>query len=259
MEYFNTFQNWLFHTDLYQDILSKMPVPLNNIYFDSVLAIGLVIYLILRTVEAVRISCHRSHIRKKQAGEWELRRVREEKVLIRERQVQEKEEKISRFLDYMEFLFTSRTRGNENYEEHWETQDFKPHRRRIGKRNFFLEKKNVSECQDDTMICAESGISDYDVVMDAYDFDEKREHEAVEHREMADERMKSNLHFLDKELKVEVQQELDPESVKKIDADYEKRKARAKLQEEKERKRAEKLEERQRKKGAGHGRFGKKS
>ncbi len=75
---------------------------------------------------------------------------------------------------------------------------------------------------------------------------------------MADERMKSNLHSLEKELKVEVQQELDPQLVEKMDVGYEKRKARAKLQEEKERKQAEKLEERQRKNGAWHGRFGKK-
>ncbi len=258
MEYFYAFQNWLYHTSFYQDILRKMPAPLNNIYFDSVFAIGLVIYLILRVVEAVRIACYRNHIRKKQAGERKLRREREEEVLIRERQVQEKEEKIGRFLDYMEFLFASRARRNENYEENCETQDSKPHRRRIGRRNLFLEKKNVSECPSDTVICAESEVSDYDVVMDAYDYDEKQEHEAVEHREMADERMKSNLHSLEKELKVEVQQELDPQPVEKMDVGYEKRKARAKLQEEKERKQAEKLEERQRKKGAWHGRLGKK-
>lgn len=270
MEYFNAFQNWLYHTGFYQDILSKMPAPLNNIYFDSVLAIGFIVYLILRIIETIRISCYRRRIRKQQAGERERRREKEDEVSARERQVQEQEEKIGRFVDFMEILFASKARRTGQWSpdgtaydetwdgrspETWEIGDDKRQRKRIGFKRFFLEKKDDPEREHEIVIDSRSEVSDFDAVMDAHDYDEKREHEAVERRERADERMKSNLHSLDKELKVEVQQEQVSESSDKPDPEYEKRKARAKLQEEKERKRAEKLEERQRKKGERHGRF----
>lgn len=269
MEYFNAFQNWLYHTGFYQDILSKMPAPLNNIYFDSVLAIGLIVYLILRIIETIRISCYRRRIRKLQAGERERRREKEDEVSERERQVQEQEEKIGRFVDFMEILFASRARRTDQWSsdaanderwdgkgaETWEIGGDKHRRKRIGFKRFFLEKKDDPEYESEIVIDSRSEVSDFDAAMDAYDYDEKREHEAVERREKADERMKSNLRSLDKKLIVEARQEQAYESPDKPDPEYERRKEQAKLQEEKERKHAEKLADRQRKKGERHGRF----
>ena len=73
MSYFYSFQSWLYHTSIYQNLLRELPAPLNNIYFDSILCICLALYLIYRLVETVHIIRYRMKIRKKQESERKRR------------------------------------------------------------------------------------------------------------------------------------------------------------------------------------------
>ena len=80
MQYYYSFQYWFYHTDLYQNILSEMPDPFNNIYFDTVFLLGLVVYVIYRIIEMIRISCYHKRIRGKQANERQIRLERDQEM-----------------------------------------------------------------------------------------------------------------------------------------------------------------------------------
>lgn len=137
MNYFYTFQNWLYQTSLYQNILEEMPAPLNNIYFDSCLLIALVGYLIYQIIDAIRIACYHRRIRRIHKTERQMQSAREQEMLYWEQQVNEKEERLGRFLDYMENLFASRMRKPEDTERY----NLKKGSKKIGRRNFFWRRK----------------------------------------------------------------------------------------------------------------------
>lgn len=260
MEYFYAFQNWLYQTPFYQDILRKMPTPLNNIYFDSLLAIGLLVYLIYRVIEAARIAAYRRRMRRKRDEESDIRREQELEMSDRKRKVQEKEDRLERFLDYMELLFASRAQGESYYEA-----DSEPHtvnagarpeaggHRRIGFRRLFLEKK------DDPVIVSSSGeqeSSDYDAVMDAYVYDMEQENVVEERQREARQKSQTKMNSLDDELRVAaVDEHSSQQVVVADDPEYEKRKDRARKEEEKERRREEKLLKKQQRKEARHGKL----
>ena len=99
-------------------------------------------------------------------------------------------------------------------------------------------------------------MSDYDVVMDAYAYDEKQEQDLEQQQKHSKEKMYSQLHSLDEKLKVEPVEEVVDVQVRELDADFKKRKAKALKAAEKERRRAEKIQKKQQK-GDKYGRFGK--
>lgn len=259
MEFFYAFQKWLYDTPLYQDILRELPAPLNNIYFDSLVLLSLAAYLIYRIVEALHIACYRRHIRKKQERECRQQLEREKEMMYRELQVQQKEEKLGRFMDYMDLLFASRMGRADDYETYGNQEDYyKPEHssKKIGRKNFFLRKKDRLQIGQREDL---SNSSDYDVVMDAFVYDVEQKQKISRRQEAEKEQLDSNIKALDDELRVRVVEE-SAEMVTDMSEDpiLEKRKARARKEAEKERKRAEKfLIKKQR--GAGHGRFGKKS
>lgn len=259
MEYFYAFQKWLYDTPFYQEILKELPVPLNNIYFDSLVLIALAVYLVFRIIEAIRIACYRGRIRRKQERERRQQLEREKEMMYRELQVQQKEEKVGRFMDYMEMLFASRTGRADDYEPYSspETNNSQGHQtRRVGRKNFFLQKKNRFRIAKKDDI---SGTSDYETVMDAFVYDVEQEQKISKRQKDEKEQLHSKIRALDDELRVRVVEEAT-ETVTDISEDpaLEKRKARARREEERERKREKKLL-RKKQKGAWHGGFGKKS
>ena len=104
MEYYYEFQEWLYQTSFYQDILKELPVPLNNIYFDSLVVLVIGVYLIYRILDAIWYAYRRRRIRKRQEKERKLQLQREKEMMYRELQVQQKEENVGRFLDYISYL-----------------------------------------------------------------------------------------------------------------------------------------------------------
>lgn len=249
MDYFYVFQNWLYQTSLYQNILKEMPAPLNNIYFDSLLVICIIVYLLYRVIEAVRIAGYHKRIRKMREVERKTQSEREQEMSYWEQQVNEKEERIGRFLDYMEYLFTSRMRRPEDQEGYSSGKNSK----RLVRRNFFLEKRDIPNRAQGEEV---TPSSDYDVVMDAFAYDVKQEQEISKRQEVEKEQLNLKLSSLDDSLRVEETECRGKEDVSVVDVDLEKRRNRARREEEKERRRAERLLKKKQK-GAYHGRLGK--
>ena len=230
MKYFYAFQNWLFHTSLYQSILSKLPSPFNNIYFDSLLVLGLAVYLVYRFVEAIRIIRYRKRLRRKQADMSREQCRRDQEVTDRERQVKEKEERISRFLDHMECVFTSRMRKTDASESCGRRE----RTGRIGQKRFLLDNK-ARDTADFTT--PESIVTDYDDAMDAFSSGLKQEQEVREMQEQQREQLNSKLKSLDITFKEdEITQDKGVVEIG-VDRAIEKRKEKARKEEEKERKR----------------------
>lgn len=101
----------------------------------------------------------------------------------------------------------------------------------------------------------EETVSDYDVVIDAYAYDEMKEQDLQQQQKQSEEKMYSQLYTLDEQLKVKPVEEIVDVQVKELDADFKKRKAKALKAAEKEQRKAEKLQKKQQK-GEKHGGFG---
>ena len=177
MSYFYSFQSWLYHTSIYQNLLRELPAPLNNIYFDSILCICLVVYLIYRLVESVHIIRYRKKIRRKQEADRKRRLEKDQELHERERKVDEKEERIGRFFDSMESLFTGKMRTQEV------AGVCRPQKSRklLGRKMFFLEKKGTVTGEKPDV---EETVSDYDVVMGAFASEVEQEERMNQLREM---------------------------------------------------------------------------
>lgn len=229
MEYFYEFQSWLYETRLYQEILKELPVPLNNIYFDSLIILGLLVYLLYRILDALWYALRRRRIRKRQERERKQQLQREKEMMYREMQVQQKEESVGRFLDFMEMLAA---RGMEHTQGYGNRNITGQHGKRIGRKNFLLEKNDVPD------------TSDYDVVMDAVVYDARQDSEIAKKQKREQEQMQTRISELDEVIKVHVLDETEVMEAAAPDVALEKRKERARRRDEKERQKAEKKKQR---------------
>ena len=69
MKYFYELQDWLYQTELYQEVLKELPEPLNNIYFDTIVAIIIGVYLLYRIFDMLHSFFYYRRIRKMQERE----------------------------------------------------------------------------------------------------------------------------------------------------------------------------------------------
>lgn len=230
MEYFYEFQSWLYETRLYQEILKELPVPLNNIYFDSLIILGLLVYLLYRILDALWYALRRRRIQKRQEKEKKQQLQREKEMMYRELQIQQKEENVGRFLDFMEMLAARRMEHTQGYGNRNITGQ---HGKRIGRKNFLLEKNDVPD------------ISDYDVVMDAVVYDARQDSEIAKKQKREQEQMQSRISELDEVIKVRVLDETEVMEAVAPDAALEKRKEKVRRKDEKERQKAEKKKQKE--------------
>lgn len=234
MEYYYEFQDWLYQASLYQDILKELPVPLNNIHFDSVVIIGVGVYVIYRVVDGVCYGIYRRHIRKKQEKERKQQLEREKEMLSRELQVQQKEENLGRFLEYLERV-SSRGKGHGCGSA---AQNISGQRQGwVGRKDLRLEM-NDSDCYGNG---AAERASEYDTVMDDFVFEEEQSLEIRQKRNIEKEQVYNRMNELDDVLRV---REIDDGAEMIVDwvedPAIEKRKERARQEAEKARQRAEK-------------------
>jgi len=234
MEDYYEFQNWLYRKSFYQDILKELPVPLNNIHFDSVVIIGVGAYVVYRVVDGVCYRIYRRHVRKKQEKERKQQLEREKEMLSRELQVQQKEENLGRFLEYLERVSTrGRGRGSGSAAQNISGQ----RQGWVGRKDLRLEM-NDSGCYGNG---AAERASEYDTVMDAFAYDEEQSLEINQKRNIEKEQVYNRMNELDDALRV---REIDDGAEVIVDwvedPAIEKRKERARKKAEKERQKAEK-------------------
>ena len=238
MEYYYEFQNWLSKTNVYQDILQELPVPLNNIHFDSVVIIGIGVYVVYRVADGVCYGIYRRHIRRKQEKERKLQWEREKEMISRELQVKQKEENLGRFLTYLE---RTAVRGK-NRSTGYEVQNIQGQKQGwVGQRVLRLEVNDE--------VLSDSRASEYDAVMDAFAFDAEQSLEIKQKRSVEKEQMFNRMSELDDVLRVREVKEEDETMVGHVeDVAIEKRKERARRLAEKERLKAEKKHQHEEKK-----------
>ena len=260
MEYFYSFQRWLYETRLYQEVLKELPVPLNNIYFDSIILIILAAYLIYHILEAIYIACYRRYIRKKQEKERKRQLEKEKEMLYREMQVHQKEQKFDRFMDYMEMLYANRATDTDEFEEYEPTNNhdnFASKKNRARRKRFFLSKKERMQIEEKNVV---PKVSDYDVIMDAVVYDAEQEQEINLRQEAEMEQVYSKINALNDELRMRSQEELTEIEAEILENPMiQKRKDRARKEAEKEQRKTEKALEKKQRAGGWHGRFNKKS
>jgi len=254
MEYFYELQDWLYQTEFYQEVLQKLPEPLNNIYFDTIIALVIAVYLVYRFLDMLHTFIYSCRIRRKQARERRKKEEQEARMLKREEQLYEKEERFGRFMDLLFISRMSKVPEEEFYDSTGTPQSQNDNVKRLTKRRPLLDWRKKSA----PLLLGhnEEKVSDYDVVMDAYAYDEKQEHDLEQQQKQSKEKMYSQLHSLDEKLKVEPVEEVVDVQARELNADFKRRKAKAIKAVERERRRAEKLQKKQHK-GDKHGRLGK--
>lgn len=238
MDYLNSFQNWLYKTNLYQQFLQNMPPPINNIYFDTFFILIAVIYLVYRIVDRIRVVRYHRKIRERQAKEQRERKNAERELYERESEVRNKEEKIGRFLDVVEFYFWNRGGGAQQ----GETRQRKGFFSRIGHKELFLTEKTGMELEPiETM--SDIGHSDYDARMKDYEESRMQEARFQESRRKAREQLDESMTILNEQLQVDQDLKVVESSDLGVQRDrrYEKRKAKALREIQKEQRKAERL------------------
>lgn len=238
MEYYYEFQDWLSQTSLYQDILKELPVPLNNIHFDSVVIIGVGVYVVYRVVDGVCYGIYRRHIRRKQEKNRKLQWEREKEMISRELQVQQKEENLGRFLTYLERVAV---RGR-NRDTEYDVHNIQGQRQSwVGQRDLRLEVNDE--------VTSDRRVSEYDTVMDAFAYDEEQSLEVNQKRSIERKQMFNRMSELDDALRVRELEEVDEKTVAHaVDTAIKKRKEKARKLAEKERLKAERKHQREEKK-----------
>lgn len=249
MKYFYELQDWLCQTEFYQEVLKELPEPLNNIYFDTIVVIIIGIFLLYRIFDMLHSFFYYRRIRKMQEKERKEKKEQEARMLKREEQVYEKEERLGRFLDFLFISRMSRVQEEEIYDNTPQPQS--DNVKRIPKRRHLLGWRNKSV----PLLLGrnEEKVSDYDVVMDAHAYNEMQEQDLQQQQKQSEEKMYSQLHSLNESLKVKPVEDIVEISHSQSDARLEKQKAKARTQQEKERKREERLRAKQQKKGGRHG------
>ena len=108
MEYLSNLEMLVRESAFYNDFLSRMPMPFNNLYFDTVLAVILLLYGAFRIIDGIRMMGRRK----------KLQRMKEEALIQseKERQLREQEadmqkSKIAAFLQFLQMQGQGRTPG----------------------------------------------------------------------------------------------------------------------------------------------------
>lgn len=249
MKYFYELQDWLYQTEFYQEVLKELPEPLNNIYFDTIVAVIIAAYLLYRIFNMLHSFFYYRRIRKIQKRERMEKKEQEARMLKREEQVYKKEERLGRFMDFLFMSRMSRVQDEEIYDS--TPQPSGDSVKRVNKRSHLLDWRNKSVPL--LLGRKEEKVSDYDVVMDAHAYDEMQKQDLQQQRRQSEERMYSQLYSLDESLKVKPVEEIVEVSHSQSEAWLEKQKAKARKKQEKERKREERLRAKRQKKGGGHG------
>lgn len=113
MRYIEMLKQFVIKSVVYQELLKKLPAPFNNPYFDTLVLIFIVLYILYRIMDMIRVKRYRAKIRKQQKLENKRETRRNEELEKRERVLSEREERIGRFMDYLEMIFRNRTRKQE--------------------------------------------------------------------------------------------------------------------------------------------------
>ena len=99
MEYLTEIEKLIRESGVYQEFLRNMPVPLNNVYFDMVVAGVLVVYLIYRIGDGIRMIFRRKKLMRMR--EAAMLRSEEERQL-REQEAELQKSKLAAFLQFIQ-------------------------------------------------------------------------------------------------------------------------------------------------------------
>ena len=103
MEYLNYWENIIRQSGIYREFLGKMPAPLNNVYFELLVLIVLVLVGIVKTVDIVRMRMRHRKLKRRQE---EARAQNEANRLLREEEARVQQGKLAAFFQYLQMQGT---------------------------------------------------------------------------------------------------------------------------------------------------------
>lgn len=190
MKYLELIEQFVMNSTIYREFLKKMPAPFNNPYFDTVLLILLVLYLLYRIWDRIRVRRYRARVRKLQKRENQKETQRNEELENREQMVTEREERIGRFMDYLDFILRSCSRRQETAENRQTYTSSKPNGLR--KHDYLLEYGGEPE-----------EVSEYDVILDEMIKEDLKHASILKTQEASRRKAEQRMRDLDVEVRIE--------------------------------------------------------
>lgn len=102
MNFLDSLQAWIEETALYKEFLLRMPAPLNNIYFDTVLLALFLIYCSYRVVDSIQMSRRHRAVKERQLELKEKAAENEIHMINHEREARNQREEMNQFMRFME-------------------------------------------------------------------------------------------------------------------------------------------------------------
>ena len=109
MSVLDSLQIWIKGTALYNNFLLRMPAPLNNIYFDTILLALAFVYFIYRIVDGMQMSKRHRRVKERQLELQEKAAENEIHLLNHEREARNSKEEMSQFMRFMEMSMMATT------------------------------------------------------------------------------------------------------------------------------------------------------
>ena len=111
MEYFENFKTFIENTAIFRDVISTMPEPFNNAYFDIILGVVLMGILFCRSIDFLRMRRRHKKLRIRQEEE---RLQSEADRQLREEEARIQQGKLAAFIRFMEMQMKPKSEGYED-------------------------------------------------------------------------------------------------------------------------------------------------
>lgn len=109
MGYLNQLQAWMERTAFYNNFLARMPAPLDNIYFDTVLLAVILLYCGYRVIDGFQMSKRHRAVKARQLELQEKTAENEIHMINHEREARNNREEMNQFMRFMEMSVMSNT------------------------------------------------------------------------------------------------------------------------------------------------------
>ena len=242
MELLLKWQEWLEHSKLYTEFLVHLPAPLNNVYFDLIILIICVVFIVQWILDAIAMHRRYKKIRKRQKKIQEAQEYADMESLYREKEAKRRQEQMDRQMKLMQMYMMMQYMPKQ-----YQGTMAQKRLQEIIREGLpvFTESENIEEKGIFYLPQNEDGHvkNEFERLMELLGADETMQKELMEKKAYQEAMAEQNQRELDKKLKTEKiteeqtaeEQQISPEMQKEL----ERRKAMAVKLALKEQKRAE--------------------
>lgn len=117
MEYLFLCQEWLKNSEIYQEFLIHLPEPLNNVYFDLLVFIVLIIWFLQWIFEGILRIRQRRSIKKRRKDLQKAQEDAEMQALQREKEMRQRQERMDKQMKFLQMYLMLQYMPKQSYQQ----------------------------------------------------------------------------------------------------------------------------------------------